>query len=363
MGMNKIERMLRYLTSIIFQIGFATALLTQNPHSPALKIDCASCHSPEGWAIASKNWNNGTLVNPNSENPFSHSQTDFPLTGRHGTIDCRDCHETLVFQNAQPSCISCHTDLHQMTVGDDCARCHSTQHWLVDNITQLHVDNGFPLLGNHAIADCRDCHTSETDLRFDRIGNECFECHLDEYQATTSPDHTAAGFSTDCIICHDVAGTGWLWTAGGANHLFFPLTGGHQINDCTQCHTNGNFTNTPTDCFACHQDDYAATANPNHQSAGFPTDCSLCHTTDPGWPAGNFTQHDDAYFPIFSGKHKGEWNQCSECHTTPGNFKAFSCIDCHEHNDPNDLAKEHDEVSGYQYVSQACFECHPRGEE
>ncbi len=354
---------MRNISSVISLLGFAATLLAQNPHGPALKIDCATCHSPEGWKIAAEAWRQEELVVPGEPQRFSHAQTDFPLTGKHGIVDCRDCHSSLVFEEAQTTCISCHTDLHQQTVGTDCARCHSTEHWLVDGITQLHFDNGFPLLGNHAVADCRDCHTSETALRFDRIGNDCINCHLDEYQATTAPDHEAAGYSTDCWICHDVASPGWMWTGGAGNHSFFPLTKGHQIEDCNRCHIGGNFVNTPTDCYACHQDDFQATASPDHEAGGFPTDCTVCHNTNPGWPATDFTQHDQLYFPIFSGKHNGEWNECTDCHTTAGDFKAFSCIDCHEHDDPGDLAGEHDDVSGYSYSSQACYSCHPKGEE
>ncbi|GAB4245751.1 MAG: hypothetical protein Kow0027_06360 [Saprospiraceae bacterium] len=163
--------------------------------------------------------------------------------------------------------------------------------------------------------------------------------------------------------CHDVAAEGWFWTAGTANHNFFPLTGGHEIQDCNACHSNGTFSGTPTDCFACHEEDYLATTSPNHQANGFPTDCSVCHAIEPGWPAQDFAQHDDLYFPIFSGKHKGEWNDCIECHTVAGDFKQFSCIDCHEHNNPSKLADKHDDVGGYQYNSQACYQCHPKGEE
>ncbi len=74
-------------------------------------------------------------------------------------------------------------------------------------------------------------------------------------------------------------------------------------------------------------------------------------------------QHDGLYFPIFSGKHDNEWNTCDECHTTPGNYNMFSCIECHEHDNPGDLADEHDEVSGYVYESNACYTCHPNGSE
>jgi hypothetical protein len=107
--------------------------------------------------------------------------------------------------------------------------------------------------------------------------------------------------------------------------------------------------------------DYKATSNPNHQLANFSTDCKICHTTNPGWDAGNFTQHDQSFFPIFSGKHEGEWSQCSECHTTPNDYKAFSCTDCHEHNNAGSLANKHNDVSGYSFSSTACYSCHPKG--
>ena len=347
---------------MILSLGFLASLQAQSPHGAGLKIDCASCHTSAGWEIDASNWqNNRGAKSRNDTLVFNHNKTDFELTGRHATVDCRGCHENLVFSDAQSDCITCHNDVHQQTVGSDCVRCHTTAHWLVDNITALHQENGFPLLGQHAAADCIDCHHAETLLRFDRIGNDCVNCHMDQYLSTTAPDHKAAGYATACQQCHDLAGDGWLWSSGGANHLFFPLTKGHQIEDCTKCHIGGNFTNVSADCFSCHATDYQASTNPNHVAANFPTDCTACHSTDSGWAANDFKQHDQQYFPIFSGKHEGEWDQCIDCHTVVGNFKEFSCVDCHEHNNASDLADEHRDVSGYQYISKACYSCHPNG--
>jgi hypothetical protein len=355
---------MRSLLVIILFLGFVASVMAQSPHGADLKIDCASCHSSAGWEIDANYWRNRTLVNPQagtSKQWFDHEKTRFDLKGQHAVVDCKSCHESLVFSEVSSNCIACHTDVHQQSVGVDCARCHSSANWLVDNITELHQQNGFPLFGNHAVVDCNACHRSETALRFDRIGNQCVDCHLDNYAATKNPNHQAAGYSTNCVECHDAAGRDWFWTAGGANHLFFPLTKGHQIDDCTKCHIGGNFVNTPTDCFACHEMDFRATTSPDHETGNFPTDCRACHSTDPGWNATDFTQHDQSYFPIFSGRHEGEWNQCTECHTTAGDFKAFSCIQCHEHNNAGNLANEHDEVSGYSYTSSACYNCHPKG--
>lgn len=347
---------------IVFLLGVTSTLLSQNPHGESFKIDCAACHSPEGWEIAKSAWENGNLVNPYvpEEEAFSHDQTDFPLTGQHGDVDCLSCHESLAFTEASTDCISCHTDLHQMTVGSDCARCHSTENWLVDDVLDLHVQNGFPLLGNHAIVNCQDCHTSETFVRFDRIGNDCINCHLDEYMATTSPDHQAAGYSLDCMECHDPASPEWLWSEGFANHSFFPLEKGHDTRDCAACHINEVYTGTPTDCFACHQSDFEVAVNPNHQILGFSTDCAACHTIDPGWMPAEYSQHDSEYFPIYSGSHKGEWDECTDCHTNPSDFSVFSCTVCHGQSETNG---EHNGVSGYVYESTMCLVCHPTGNE
>jgi hypothetical protein len=144
------------------------------------------------------------------------------------------------------------------------------------------------------------------------------------------------------------------------HNQFWPLNGAHAAieNDCILCHSNG-FPNTPNTCIGCHQSDYDGTTNPDHAAAGFPTDCTSCHT-ETAWTPANW-DHDGMYFPIFSGKHDGEWNDCAECHTTPNDYTLFSCIDCHEHDDPAELASDHSGVSGYVYESNACYACHPDG--
>ena len=57
------------------------------------------------------------------------------------------------------------------------------------------------------------------------------------------------------------------------------------------------------------------------------------------------------YFPIYSGKHRGKWSSCSDCHITPGNYKAFECILCHEHSNRTEVDSKHRGVSGYAYQS------------
>ena len=321
----------------------------QSPHGTSLELNCIVCHNASGWEISTDTFH------------FDHSKMNFPLEGVHLDVDCQSCHTSLVFDEAPQECAACHTDMHAMSVGSDCASCHHAANWLVDDISELHEQNGFSLVGGHNNLSCIDCHTSDTNLRFDRLGNDCVNCHLDTYANTSSPNHTTVGYTADnCANCHDPF-TG-DWTVGAINHSFFSLTGGHDISDCQQCHLTDKYSDASPDCVSCHENDFNNTTNPDHQAGGFPMDCTLCHNTDPGWIATAFGDHDDEYFPIYSGEHKGEWNQCVDCHTNSGNFADFSCTDCHEHSDANDLAGEHDEVSGYTYESNACFQCHPKGE-
>jgi hypothetical protein len=180
---------------------------------------------------------------------------------------------------------------------------------------------------------------------------------LDEYNATTNPNHASAGFSTNCIECHSV--NGFDWTTESINHSFFPLTGGHDIVNCAECHTSGDYGNTPTDCYACHQEDYMAAINPNHQSQGFPTDCMQCHTTDPDWTPAIYASHDAEFFPIYSGEHNGEWSLCQDCHPNPSNYAEFTCLTCHTN---SETTSDHEGIPGYSYNSTACLACHPMGE-
>jgi hypothetical protein len=109
--------------------------------------------------------------------------------------------------------------------------------------------------------------------------------------------------------------------------------------------------------------DYNATTNPDHQIQGYPLTCSssgpfTCHTSTTSWTPNGFnpsTTHDGT-LPL---PHHN--SRCNQCHTTPQVFTAFSCISggCHGQSSTN---SEHQGVSGYQYNSNACYNCHPHGQ-
>ncbi|OGU79211.1 MAG: hypothetical protein A2279_12440 [Stygiobacter sp. RIFOXYA12_FULL_38_9] len=413
---------MRPLSFIIILLLSVSLCNAQSPHGDKFKRDCQDCHTVDGWTVIP------------SKILFNHSETGFELKGQHQTVQCRTCHSSLVFSESKgkANCSDCHTDIHTNTVGKNCARCHNNKTWIIENITDLHRTGKFPLLGNHAKADCRQCHKAASSLKFEPIGIRCYDCHIANYNATKDPNHIQANFSTDCQQCHNF--TAASWSATSIIHDFFPLSGAHNISDCFSCHTKGSYKGLSQDCYSCHQKKYESTTspnhvvlnfakdckqchsisvggwkpatfanhdlkyplvgahntirndcskchatgynqtarqcvschqqkydsaiNPNHKGAQFSTDCASCHSQT-AWKPATF-DHDGKYFPIYSGEHKGEWSNCSDCHLDQTNYKTFECTNCHEHN-KSDMDKEHQGVNGYAYQSRACYACHPSG--
>jgi hypothetical protein len=216
-----------------------------------------------------------------------------------------------------------------------------------------HDRTPFPLTGAHRVAACTQCHG---DGVYAGKATDCASCHRGDYDRTTSPVHSSAGFSTQCATCH----TTTSWTTGFDHSTTrFPLTGAHRTATCVQCHGDGVYAGKSTACDACHHADFNSAANPNHASAGFSTACETCHNTT-AWSPSTF-DHDAAWFPIYSGTHLGRWSRCSDCHAVAADFTVFNCLSCHPHNDKAQTDSNHAGQSGYSYDSAACYRCHPRG--
>jgi len=375
--------------------------------------DCQLCHGALGWEGADIGDGLG----------FDHSIL-FQLSGAHARLDCEDCHAG-GYAGTPSACVSCHRaeyngtsdpNHQQAGFGTDCENCHGTSTW--EGAVTDH-SSIFPLTGSHRALDCGDCHASG----FAGTPTDCFACHRTDYNATRDPDHQAAGFGTNCEDCHDTNG----WAGASVNHQqFWPLTGQHRSLDCEECHASG-FAGTPTDCNACHSDDYDNTTDPNHVQAGFPRDCESCHTTS-GWSgasvnhqvwpltgehrnldceechadgyAGTPTDcnacHSDDYDATSDPDHQvaGFPRDCEQCHNTAGwdgaevihSFPIYSgphrdgeawdsCSDCHPVagnfsvfdctacHSRSETDDDHDEVDGYVYDSIQCLDCHPDGRE
>ncbi|MBK9391095.1 MAG: hypothetical protein IPN68_13230 [Bacteroidetes bacterium] len=331
--------------------------------------DCYACHQQD--YLSSVNPNHVDAAFPHtcetchSTNPgwkpttFSHGT--FPLTLGHASATCNDCHIAGNYTSTSSECYSCHNTDFDNSVdpkhsaagfSNTCQICHTTNPgWKPTSYSH----SFFPLTLGHSGPSCNECHTGDN---YTTTSSDCYSCHQNNFTATTNPPHVSSGFPHECLICHT---TNPGWRPAKYDHTSFPLTLGHSTPACTDCHTGGNYTSTSTDCYSCHQDDYTSSTNPNHTAAAFSQICQTCHTTNPGWQPAIFQQHDNLYFPIYSGNHRGEWSSCTECHTSSSNYKVFTCILCHEHNSKTETDSDHRGENGYTYSGTSCYDCHRNG--
>jgi hypothetical protein len=305
---------------------------------------CTQCHGVSNWQGAT----------------FDHSRTAFALTGAHRATACAACHGDGVFKGKPTVCVACHQANFDKTSDPPhaasgfptaCETCHSTSNWT--SATFNHNSTNFPLTGAHMATACTACHG---DGVFKGKPTACVSCHQTDFNQTTDPGHAAAGFATTCQTCHSTTN----WTTATFDHTTtaFPLTGVHKTATCASCHGDGVYKGKPTTCVSCHQTDYNNTTDPVHSAAGFSTTCAQCHTTST-WSGATF-DHDNSFFPIYSGSHQGRWSQCSDCHTSASNFSVFTCMSggCHGKSGTD---SNHRGVSGYVYDAVHCYSCHPRG--
>ncbi len=316
---------------------------TENPHKE-LKFSCETCHTVESFKDMS----------------FDHTLTGYELQGRHQSADCKGCHDVSDFSKVKSNCLSCHNDIHQAKMGNDCQDCHTTRGWEQFDIEAMHLNTNFPLSGKHALVDCQGCHTTMPSGDFSFNTTRCIKCHQSDYLAVNSPNHVQLGFSTDCESCHQMD----LWRpAYFDNHdILFPIFSGEHKNewdDCRSCHTDPSSYQTFS-CLNCHEHPQTKTDADHSGIGGYAynsPDCYFCHPTG---TAGDFADHDAQSFPIFSGVHNNEWNDCNVCHVNPIDRKDFSCYQsCHAQAETDNI---HNGMTGYAYNSSDCYACHPTGE-
>jgi predicted CXXCH cytochrome family protein len=312
---------------------------TNNPPHAQLGLphDCGTCHTTTDWLNAK----------------FDHTlYAHYPLTGMHATVQCAQCHTNNNYTSTPTACYACHqadftgaTNPNHVASGfpTDCSLCHTTSGWSPSSFNHTAV---FPLTGAHATVPCAQCHTNNN---YSTLPTNCYGCHQADFNGTTNPNHIAAAFPTTCDTCHSTTN----WTNVTFNHTVYanyPLTGMHATLTCAQCHTNNNYTSTPTACYSCHQADFTGTTNPNHVASGFPTDCSVCHTTS-GWSPSTF-DHSTGAFPL-TGAHLTV--PCAQCHVN-GNYTTVptDCYSCHTADYTGTNAPPHATVG----FPTTCATCH-----
>lgn len=359
-----------------------------------------------------------------------NSQTGTILggVGSHAEIvDCAVCHAVLWSADSLAErCIACHENI-STEMGDasslhgailqksnrlSCRECHTEHHGENGLLTIMngrnfpHDDFGFSLIQHRVKADnqpieCSDCHGENMSIF---MTDSCENCHA-EMDAAFMKVH-ALTLGVDCLTCHN-----------GKNKFdhdiaAFKLEGEHREAACDECHQNGLYKGTPTDCYSCHK-------NQDEHGGRFGTDCSACHTPS-DWDNASF-DHNRSSFPLtgahtsvrcedchssgqFAGlssscvschaepqAHAGQFGtDCAACHTTtawspatfngqhtfpldhgeeglvacatchPSNYETYTCYGCHEHTEAN-IRGEHQEEGISDFSN--CVECHADGRE
>jgi hypothetical protein len=325
---------MRCLSFIALILLFAKGLFAQSPHGQSIgNLDCSSCHESTTWKVEK------------NKIEFNHDLTGFILLGQHWIVECRSCHKSLVFSDAKTDCFTCHTDIHQNTVGFNCERCHTPETWIVKDVKLVHQQGRFPLVGVHQSVDCTRCHSGYNNLNFQTLGASCYSCHSIDYKNTRNPNHVAAGFSTDCESCHSMISK--FWSTQNFRHDFFPLTGGHKIDNCFTCHKQGTFSGLSNVCFSCHQSNYNSA--PNHVAQSYPTTCEMCHNTT-GWNQSTFN-HQTTPFPL-TGAHTTVL--CGNCHQNRFAGIPTVCVSCHQANYNSTTNPNHINLQ----IATTCESCH-----
>ncbi len=289
----------------------------QDVHGGRYGPKCETCHRATHW----------------KEAHFDHSATKFPLHGAHASVKCDACHTgDLYAKKLETACVACHRpqDPHKGELGDRCERCHADADWR-RNINFNHNNTRFPLVGQHADAQCESCHKSQA---FKGAPVKCESCHQDTFHKGR------LGAEPECGACHNAFG--WKqWRFDHARQTRFALTGSHERLACEKCHTAANpaTLKLPTACIACHKDYHRG-------NLGAEPKCESCHDTV-AWPRWRFNHAALANYPLIGGHAS---LTCERCHVVknPPNLKlASECISCHRRDDTH-----------HGSFGPACERCH-----
>jgi hypothetical protein len=278
---------------------------------------------------------------------------------------------TADFRRVWTRCYDCHGTDYEATTNPDhvasgfssqCEICHEMTGW-TPAIMPDH-DPFFPIYSgthNNKWDTCADCHVVPGNYRV----FECINCH-DHNQPEMDSEHQGIpGYVYSSPACYQCHPTGEADDFEDHDAVFFPIFSGAHVgrwNDCADCHNVPNNRNVFT-CTQCH-DHNQSTMDPKHQGiSDYVYSSQTCYQCHPTGEAGDFEEHDAAFFPIFSGTHVGHWNDCAICHPVPTDRNVFTCIQCHDHDRSRMDSSHLGEVRDYVYSATSCYDCHPDGRE
>ncbi len=305
----------------------------KDPHEGRLGVNCASCHTVNGWMEVKTPASTGARA--------FHDKTRYPLRGAHEEVACKTCHgpwkgQKAIFKGLKfANCSDCHIDAHLGQVGTppaSCDACHGLQSYK-PTLYDPAQHKKYPLAGAHAAVACTACHRTDSSLlakagptkaflktrkrsdefcltRFRLAGNmqRCDTCHADVHRGQFASRVKQSG----CADCHAIESFSQV-RFDHARESSFPLTGAHERAACAACHVADasgvvRFKGVGTECASCHADPHAGQFAP---APGRASDCARCHSAA-SWKPSSFVHR--APFTKFEldGKHAAL--ACTACH-------------------------------------------------
>lgn len=182
-------------------------------------------------------------------------------------MSCTSCHSQDNSLSTEPDCVTCHvqqdhdrTALHVKLVGSNCTGCHDG----VDRMKDFVHDTIYPLQGEHAQADCAECHIDQV---FAGTPQDCVSCHHE-------PDIHAGEFGEDCARCHNAV----AWAPAYLIQHTFELqhTEDEPALECQECHITKYSEHT---CIDCHDADDPMHAAHVEYQVDETQACAECHPT------------------------------------------------------------------------------------
>ena len=313
----------------------------QDVHKNKFGKNCESCHNTGGW----KNYD---------RTKFNHDKTKYPLKGKHGQLECNQCHLPGRPLNITKfkKCTDCHKDYHQgqlahRTQAGTCEECHTVDGFSPATFTiNQHQKTKYPLKGSHLAVPCFACHpkinkgTKVETMQFRFRSTNCLACHKDPHLGEVDKYVKKDG----CEFCHTVES--WRVVSYDHSKTKFPLEGRHQNTRCKDCH-RAEDVGTPSEhlkflklnklCQWCHKDEHAGQFSDQKvykRTKKEFTRCERCHTSI-DWLAEKFDHNQNSAFKL-EGAHKSV--KCEKCHKK--------------------VIRKGKEITLYKPLDSACKSCH-----
>jgi hypothetical protein len=183
----------------------------RDPHGAEFGMQCAGCHDEHSWQT--------------TFTADAHRRTNFPLSGRHAMIPCSECHPNArdrSFARTPVTCSTCHLADYQRTglttidhvaanFSLDCRQCHSTLMFRPARFPDH--DRCFLLSGGpHAGIRCTNCHISRPPAivtgQCSTNTASCTSCHEHSCDRTAGKHNGVLGYECrdrKCYECHKFA--------------------------------------------------------------------------------------------------------------------------------------------------------------